>query len=106
MSWIVVDASLRLMRQEANRARVKVPELQVQAQWPRGRFRPYLGVGGGWFVRGGEQQTQGTGSGSIGLRFVGRMIPLGARAELRVRGIGRSFSGSTVEPTFGATIQF
>ncbi len=104
--WLIGDASIRVMkpRQQFNeRAWFAIPELQAQFQTPRGVVRPYVGVGGGWFS--GSQQ-RGTASGALGLRYVGRATPLGAREELRVRGIGQSFGGAAAEWTTGATHRF
>jgi hypothetical protein len=105
-SWLFGDASLRTMKpleQSGERTRYTIPELQLQLQVPRGAIRPYLGAGAGWFI---GQDGRGTASGALGLRVVARTKPFGARAELRVRGIGRSFGGSTAEWTGGATLRF
>ena len=105
-AWLLGDASVRFLKpvqQFGYRAWYGIPELQIHAQLPNGILRPYIGAGGGWFI--GEQR-RGTASGSLGLRYVGQATPLGARAELRVRGIGRSFGGSTAEWTAGATYRF
>lgn len=69
-----------------------MPELQVQAQWPREGLRPYLGVGGGfshaWTDVSGEgvSETEPTLSAAGGFR-----LPVTAgwilQAELRVRTI-------------------
>ena len=104
--WLIGDASLRVLRpveQFRERSWYAIPELQLQLQTPRGVVRPYVGAGGGWFV---GPQWRGTASGALGLRYVGRETPLGARAELRVRGIGRTFSGAAAEWSLGAAYHF
>jgi hypothetical protein len=107
--WLVGQASLGVMRPEEQsntRNRYLIPEVQLQAQTQLGAFRPFLGVGGGWVLprRGGRRQ--GTASGSGGVRFGIPTTALDGIAELRVRGIGRNFSGSTAEWTLGAAYRF
>jgi hypothetical protein len=86
-----------------------VPEAQVQLQYPA-RLAPYLGVGAGLAldVRGEEDggtQTEPTFSAAGGAR-VAMTEQLGLRAELRVRGIGTNFSGTTAEFTAGVGWRF
>ena len=76
-------------------------EVQVQGSYPFGRWRPYLGAGAGGFFdlrkqRGGAELVQPTVSGAGGVR-VGVTSGLGARAELRLRGIGKHFGGGAAE---------
>jgi hypothetical protein len=76
-------------------------EVQVQGSYPFGRWRPYLGVGAGGFFdvrkqRGGAELVRPTFSGAGGVR-VGLRGALGARGELRVRGIGEGFNGTIAE---------
>ena len=82
-----------------------VAEAQLQLQWPTIRLSPYLGAGGGIALdlrddADGGVQSDLTLSVSGGGRFQLRER-LGMRAELRVRGIGTGFTGSTAEWTLG-----
>jgi hypothetical protein len=86
-----------------------IPEVQAQAQLPLGRVAPYLGAGIGVArdfrkdVHGGTR-TDVTLSAAGGLRaWVTQRF--GARAELRVRGIGTRFQGSAAEFTVGAALR-
>jgi len=89
-----------------------IGELQVQAQLPTRVVAPYVGVGGGiaWDVRrqpsGTEQRrvTDPTFSAAVGARAWFTKI-FGARAELRVRGVGGEFQGSSAEWTIGAVLR-
>ena len=85
-------------------------EVQLQGSYPFGRWRPYLGAGAGGFFdlrkqRGGAEFVEPTVSGAGGVR-VAVVSDLGARAELRVRGIGRHFGGSAAEWSAGAFWSF
>jgi hypothetical protein len=76
-------------------------EVQVQGTVPLGRWRPYLGAGAGGFLdvrkqRQGAELVRPTFSGSAGVR-VAVWSALGARAELRVRGVGKGFAGTVSE---------
>lgn len=84
---------------------VITPEAQLHVQWPLGRLAPYLGAGAGALVAfESEAQTEGdaelalSAAGGVRVQLVDR---LGARAELRVRGVGTRFAGSTSEWTAG-----
>jgi hypothetical protein len=85
------------------------PELQLQVQAPLGggRVAPYLGLGGGAALDlrgaayGGNYNTY-TASGATGLRYW-LSDNFGLRGELRVRGIGKTFGGSTAEWTLGTS---
>jgi hypothetical protein len=85
-----------------------IPEVQAQLQWPRGRVAPYIGVGGGMvYVRDREnldfdRQTEITISGAGGVRLA-LTEQLGLRGELRARGIGHRFAGSSTEWTLGVS---
>jgi hypothetical protein len=79
-----------------------IPEVQLQAQLVSGRFAPYVGAGGGAALAfgGGDSDAELTLSVGAGVRVaVAPAIALGA--ELRVRGIGTGFEGSTAEWTAG-----
>jgi len=91
------------------RTTLVVPEVGLQLQYPA-RLAPYVGVGTGAAIdfRGSENggtDADLTLSGAAGVRawVTDRM---GLRGELRVRGIGRNFAGSTAEWTAGAAIRF
>lgn len=106
--WLVGEVALGLFRITpqfgGSSLTYTIPEAQLQLQLPLGIVRPYLGAGGGWvLVRGGET---GTASGAIGTRVLVPGTGLDTRAELRVRGIGSSFSGATAEWTVGLAYRF
>ena len=77
-----------------------VPEAAIQFQVPR-RIAPYLGIGTGWAMdlRGDSQGgtvSRVTFSGAAGVRAA-VSANAGITGELRVRGIGTGFGGSTAE---------
>ena len=85
------------------------PEAQLQLQLPvaGGRVAPYVGAGAGAAFdlrrdRFGGTQVDLTVSGAGGLR-AWLTEQVGLRAELRVRGVGRGFTGSAAEWTLGAS---
>jgi hypothetical protein len=85
-----------------------IPEVQAQIQIPR-RLAPYLGAGIGLAMDFREEEfggtlTEVTFSGAVGLR-AWLTDRFGARAELRVRGIGTNFAGSVAELTVGAALK-
>ena len=85
-------------------------EVQVQGSYPLGRWRPYLGAGAGGFFdlrkqRGGAELVRPTFSGAGGTR-VDLTGALGARAELRVRGVGKGFNGTIAEWSAGLSWSF
>ncbi|MSR35744.1 MAG: hypothetical protein EXR95_03725 [Gemmatimonadetes bacterium] len=85
-------------------------EVQVQGTLPLGRWRPYVGVGAGGFFdlrkqRGGGELVEPTFSGSGGVR-ASVVSDLGAHAELRVRGVGKSFAGTIAEWSAGLAWAF
>lgn len=99
-----------------NSSHLFIPELQVHVQLPLKAVAPYIGIGGGVTWDSGHQadnqstpQTQGhttdpTVSISTGARLW--FTPLfAARAEMRRRGIGGDFRGSSTEWTFGLTFR-
>ena len=105
-SWLVTELALGYLRppmQSGARETLLIPEGQLQVQLPLNYVMPYLGLGGGAvFARGaGESETTVTGSVATGLRVDLPHAPVSLQAELRVRGIGSSFSGSTAEWTCG-----
>jgi len=89
-----------------------IAELQLQAQAPlaAGRVAPYLGLGGGIAQDrrpsqyGGLQSTY-TASAATGVRYW-LTDRVGLRGELRVRGIGTTFGGSSAEWTLGVARRF
>lgn len=97
-------------QQFGSRTTLVVPEVQLQAQLPLGSFMPYLGVGGGIAMDFrpddvGGTRSDVTASASGGVRWW--ITPrIGARGELRVRGIGEGFSGSAAEWTGGLAWRF
>lgn len=112
-SFLLVEAGVGVARPEqqfGERTTLVIPEAQVQFQLPIGPVLPYVGVGGGLAMDfrpddAGGTQTEVTGSAAGGLRWW--ITPrAGARAELRVRGIGDNFSGSTAEWTAGLMWRF
>jgi hypothetical protein len=107
--WLVAEGALGFFRpveQFGGRSRYTIPEAQLQVQFPGRAVRPYLGAGGGYVFASGGRGTQGTASGAAGLRLALPGAPIDARGELRVRGIGRSFTGSTAEWTLGLGYRF
>ena len=104
--WLVTELSLAYLHppmQSGGRETLLIPEGQLQVQAPFSFVMPYLGIGGGAaFAHGGGQtETTATASVATGLRIVLPNAPVSLQAELRVRGIGSSFSGSTAEWTGG-----
>ena len=107
--WLVAEAALNIFRpdeQFSRQVRYTVPEVQLQVQVPGRVVRPYLGAGGGFVFAGDCQRRRGTASGAAGLRVALPGGRLDARGELRARGIGRYFSGSTAEWTAGIGYRF
>lgn len=81
-----------------------IPEAQLQYQFLPLLVRPYLGVGAGLFkaIAGPDpQRSDLTLSASAGVRIGIPLTPIGARAEVRVRGIGSDFNGAATEFTLG-----
>jgi hypothetical protein len=108
-SWLLLEGSLEALRAKEQSGRTNtyyIPEAQLQVQVPGLAVRPYLGAGGGYFVGTNGRGTSGTASGSLGLRANVGDTPAVARAELRVRGIGSGFGGSTAEWTLGLGWRF
>jgi hypothetical protein len=82
-----------------------IPELQARAEWPGTRLAPFfgLGVGAAVVLEGAGQNGRDTdltvaGAGGMRLRVSDR---LALQGELRVRGIGSRFQGSSSEWTTG-----
>jgi len=81
-----------------------IPEAQLQYQLLPILIRPYVGVGAGLFraVAGPDpHRSDLTLSASAGVRVGIPLTPIGARAEVRVRGIGSDFNGAATEFTLG-----
>jgi hypothetical protein len=110
--WLLGDLSLSYASLDEQfssiHTRVGVGEIQLQAQLPAARIRPYFGLGGGWLHyfnnSAGRGATNPTVSGSIGLRApVGSDLIL--RGEFRLRGwqsgSGSDFSNTAAEFTAG-----
>ncbi len=112
-SKVLVEGSLGYSRpgpRPEERVTVLTPEVQAQFQYPIGRIAPYVGIGGGTLMAlpGDAQDKLETElavsvAGGVRVQLVER---LGARAELRVRGVepkgeGAHFTGSTTELTAG-----
>lgn len=107
--WLVAEGALGLSRpaeQLGPRSTYTIPEAQLQLQLPGRAFRPYLGAGVGYVVGGHGLEARGTVSGAGGLRVAVPGTRVDARGELRVRGVGRSFTGSTAEWTLGTGYRF
>lgn len=107
--WLVAEAALSSFRPGEDIPRTTrywIPEAQVQLQIPGARIRPYLGAGGGYVLIPDARPNRGTASLSTGVRAALPGSNLDARGELRVRGIGRNFGGSTAEWTAGVGYRF
>lgn len=106
LPFLIAEGSLGVFRpDEQNGKRTYlIPEAQLQWQILPFLVRPYIGLGAGVFtpMSGPEpRHTEFTGSASAGVRFGVPVLPIGLRAELRVRGIGGGFSGRAAEWTVG-----
>jgi hypothetical protein len=104
--WLVTELSLAYLHppmQSGARETLLIPEGQLQVQVPFSYVMPYLGIGGGaaFAHAGGHSETTATASVATGLRVILPNAPVSLQAELRVRGIGSSFAGSTAEWTGG-----
>jgi len=109
---LIVEGGVAVARPDQQfgaRSTLIIPELGVQAQLP-GTIAPYLGLGVGAAIdrrpsSAGGTQSDVTASGAVGVRaWVTERV--GLRGELRVRGIGTGFEGSTAEWTLGAALRF
>ena len=116
--FVIAEGSLGVLRTNgdvASRTYV-IPEVQLQWQLLPFLVKPYVGLGGGLFrtVTGtgtstgtstgtGSNASDITASASAGVRLGIPLIGAGLRAEVRVRGIGSSFSGSATEWTLGVS---
>jgi hypothetical protein len=78
------------------------PEALLRISWHAGRFSPYVTGGGGFVARRNSLRTDWepsvVGGGGLRYRLTGDMS---AQGEMRLRGIGTNFSGSTAEWLFG-----
>lgn len=115
-SWLLGDLSLSYASLDEQfstvNTRAGVAEGQVQVQWPVTRFRPYIGIGGGWqhyFNNdAGRGATAQTASGSVGLRVAVSPVLL-LRGELRLRtwnSRNSGFHNSAAEFTAGLGFAF
>lgn len=105
---ILAEGSLGVMsaKEDVGRRTYLIPEAQLQYQILPLLVRPYLGVGAGWFtaLNGPDPHPSDlTLSASAGVRFSIPLMPVGFRAEARVRGIGSGFKGSATELTLGVS---
>jgi len=100
--------AMRPAEQFGERVTYLFPEVQLQAQLPFRVVRPYLGVGGGYGIASsrGEHSSEGTVAGAGGVRILVPNSSTTLRAELRVRGVGTGFTGSTAEWTLGVGHRF
>lgn len=103
----VIEGSVAAFRPtEAGSAHTYViPEAQLQWQLFPTIVRPYVGAGIGWFksITGTSPHTNDvTTSVSAGIRVGIPLLPISARAEVRVRGVG-GFSDHATEFTFGGS---
>ena len=84
------------------RSTLIAPEALLRASWQAGRVAPYLAAGGGTVLRRYAGQSawnlSTVGAGGVRVRLTDR---LSAQAEMRLRGVGRRFQGSTAEWTAG-----
>ena len=115
-SWLLGDLSVSYASLDeqfsTTNTRTGVLEGQVQTQWPALRFRPYLGIGGGWLHYfnndAGRGATASTVSGSVGLR-VAVSPALLFRGEMRLRtwdSRDSGFHNSAAEFTAGLGFAF
>lgn len=107
--WLLLEGGLTVFRpneQFDQRRTYVIPEVQVQAQVPHHRVRPYLGLGVGSLLASRDLSPQRALSGALGTRVLLRDARVNLRAELRVRGIGEGFSGAVAEWTLGTGFRF
>ncbi|HEX4681241.1 MAG TPA: hypothetical protein VH277_00960 [Gemmatimonadaceae bacterium] len=105
---LLAEGSLGVMRpkEDAGTRTYIIPEAQLQYQLFPLLVRPYIGVGAGWFraVSGPDPlRNDITLSASAGVRLSIPLLPVGLRAEARLRGIGSGFGSSATEFTLGAS---
>jgi hypothetical protein len=106
-SWLVIDGGVTVFRPRTefeDGRNYFLPEIQVQAQAPSGAARPYIGLGIGtlWARRGPDAKRVVSAAG--GFRIAVRDSRIELRTEIRVRGIGESFSrGAITEWTIGGS---
>ena len=114
--WFLGEVGFTTMRpleQFGQRATYALPELQLQVQLPFSVVRPYVGAGVGFataFAQGAGAATTGTVAVAVavagGLRVVLPGTRTIVRTELRVRGLGTSFSGSMADWAVGLGRRF
>lgn len=107
--WLVFEAGLTAFRPDEQFGQQRtyvIPEIQVQAQVPSRSFRPYVGLGVGSLLASGNSDARRALSAAAGTRIVIPETRFNVRAELRVRGIGESFSGAIAEWTVGSGYRF
>lgn len=107
--WLMLEAGLTAFRPDEQfglQRTYAIPEIQVQAQVPGRSFRPYVGLGAGSLIAGGASDARRAFSAAAGTRIVIPETHFNVRAELRVRGVGESFSGTIAEWTVGSGYRF
>lgn len=107
--WLVTQASLSTLspkEQLGTRNRYFIPEIQVQGQLRHEKVRPYLGIGTGFFLGNNGSRKRATYSAALGTRVRVPERPIDLLLELRLRGIGETFSGSAAEWTAGLAYRF
>jgi hypothetical protein len=102
----LAEGSLGVFRPEVSGVRrtYLIPEVQAQWQLFPAIVRPYLGVGAGWLnpMSGGGNVV--TYSGSAGVRVGVPALPIGLRAEARVRaGASNGLKRQATELTLGVS---
>jgi hypothetical protein len=108
--WLLGEGSLATFTtdEQGGSNTYLIPEVQLQLQVPR-VIAPYVGGGFGGFGRVAGDASRDmalTTSAAAGVRLWG-IIPRGVlRAEVRLRGIGREFTGSAFETTGGVGWSF
>ncbi len=105
VAWLVIEPGVTFFTYSSQfdtRFSYLFPELSIRAQLPRGRVRPFLGVGaGGAFVVSGPSETVATLHAAGGVRVALNGM-WGVRGELRVRAV-RPWVGNTADFLFGVS---
>ena len=97
-----VGALLARPDEQSGTSTLIAPEALLRAIWTKGRFSPTVGAGGGFVMRRGPARTrwEPSAAAAAGLR-VRLTEQVSAQGEMRLRGIGEHFVGTTAEWTFG-----